>query len=78
MLTQDMFFHKSSPILLVIRNHTFLPCGGITITLTLANIMVNHMTHDLNQNRIWLIVIIHHTKIPREKQLVVMDPCYLV
>jgi hypothetical protein len=69
MLTQDMFFHKSSPILLVIRIHTFFPCGGITITLTLANIMVNHRTHNLKQNRIWHIAIIHHQKIPGKDNL---------
>lgn len=30
MLTQDMPLHKSSLMLLVVRNHTFSPFGGTT------------------------------------------------
>ncbi len=62
MLTQDMFFHKSSPMLLVVRNHTFPPFGGITSTITLVNIMANHTMHSLKHNTNWLIAIIHHQK----------------
>jgi len=49
-------------MLLVVRNHTFPPFGGIISTITLANIMANHTMHNLKQNRIWLITIIHHQK----------------
>jgi hypothetical protein len=62
MLTQDMFCHKSNPMLLVVRNHTFPPFGGMTNAITLANIMANHIMHSLKHNRIWLIAIIHHPK----------------
>jgi hypothetical protein len=54
-------------MLLVVKNHTFPPFDGITNTITLANIMANHKTHSLRQNK---ICILHHSpqKMPREKQ----------
>ncbi len=47
MLTQDMIFHRSTPMLLVVRNHIFLPFGGTTSIVTLANKMANHTMHSL-------------------------------
>jgi hypothetical protein len=74
MLTRNMFIHKSNPMLLFVRNHTFPPFGGIINIVTLANQMANHTTHNLKQNRIWLIVIVHHKKMSREKHLAVKVP----
>ncbi len=51
-------------MLLVVRNHTFLFIGGITNTTSLVNRMVNKTTHVLNSQRIKLLAIIHHKKMP--------------
>jgi len=77
MLTQDMFFHRSIPMLLVVKNHTFPPFDGITNTITLAIIMANHKIHSLRQNK---ICILHHSpqKMSREKQPTMRDPCFLI
>jgi hypothetical protein len=64
MFCKNVFLHKSSAMLLVVRNHTFLFIGGITNTTSLVNRMVNKTTHVLNSQRIKLLAIIHHKKMP--------------
>jgi hypothetical protein len=78
MFTQNMFIHKSNPMLLFVRNHTFPPFGGTTNIVTLANQMANHTTHNLKQNKIWFIAIIHHKKMSREKQPIMKVPHFLI
>jgi hypothetical protein len=71
MLTQNMLIHTSNPMLLFVVNHTFLPFGGTTNIITLANQMANHTTHNLKQNRICLNATIHHKKMSRERHYAV-------
>ncbi len=42
-------------MLLVVKNHTFPPFDGISNIITLANIMANHKTHSLRQNKICIL-----------------------
>jgi hypothetical protein len=61
-------------MLLVICDHTFLFLNGIVRTVHMKDIMTNHTTHVLNINRIWLIVVVNHQKMPRYIKHVVKDP----
>jgi hypothetical protein len=65
-------------MLLVVINHTFPPFGGITNTITLANIMANHIMHNLKHNRIWLIASFTTKKMSKERQTTVRDPYFLI
>jgi hypothetical protein len=44
MLTQDMIFHKSTPMLLVVRNPTFFPFGGTIDIITFGKL--NGKSHN--------------------------------
>jgi hypothetical protein len=50
--SQRLIFHRNNPILLIVKNHTFLPFNGTTNTILLANKMTNHTMHNLRQNKI--------------------------
>jgi len=62
MFIQDMIFHRSTPMLLVVTNPIFLPFDGIIGTIILANRMANHTMYSLKYNKILFIAIIHHKK----------------
>jgi hypothetical protein len=45
--TQQLIFHRNSPMLLIVKNHTFLPFDDTTNTVILANKKANHTMHKI-------------------------------
>jgi hypothetical protein len=60
---------------MVIRDHIFLLLSVIVRIIHLGNKMA---THGLSTNKIWLIIVIDHKKMPRWKELVVKDLGFLL
>jgi len=52
MLNKNIFFHRNSPVLLVVKNQTFRPFGVIVKIENLTNKMANNTTHGLKQYKI--------------------------
>jgi len=65
--------HSSSPMLLVICDHTFALHGGIAKIVCLEYRMTNYMLHGLSNSRSHLIVIIDHKKMPSKRKLMLRD-----
>jgi len=74
MFNKNILFHRSSPMLLVVKNQTFPPFGIIVRIVSLTNKMANNTMHGLKQYKIWFFVIIFPKKMPRKRQLVMKDP----
>jgi hypothetical protein len=52
-------------MLLVICDHTFLFLNGIVIIMHMGGHNDKQTMHVLNVNRIWLIVVVNHQKMPK-------------
>lgn len=62
MFIQNMFFHRSGPMVLVVRDQTFPFLGGMTCTMFLGNEMAHKTTHGLSNNMMGFIVVVDHKK----------------
>ncbi len=78
LLCQNMFLHKSSPMLMVICDHTFCPFGGIAKIVCLGNRMANYTTNGLNNSKGHLAIVIDFFKMLRKSKHVVKDPRLLI
>ncbi len=72
-LKQLVFFHGSGVMVLIVCDQTFLLLDGTIHVIFLRNNVGNYTLHGLSNSRTRFTIVVDHTKMPRQKKLMVRD-----